>query len=87
MYVATVHKYCEEMDMLTMLLRTCKNQIKPVMKLFMYIFYTFPTLPMYTITKTGLCYLSSQDVIRKWHLIHVYRSSVIILFTLICELI
>ena len=46
-YVATVHKYCEKTDMLTMLLRTCKNQIKPVMKLFMYIFYTFPTLPMY----------------------------------------
>ena len=52
MYIATVHKYCEEMDMLAMLLRTCKNQIKPVMKLFMYIFYTFPTLPIYTITKT-----------------------------------
>ena len=32
-YVATVHKYCEETDMLTMLLRTCKNQIKPVMNL------------------------------------------------------
>ena len=33
----TVHKYCEETDTLTMLLSTCQNQIKPMMKLFMYI--------------------------------------------------